>query len=74
MQVSLRDSTTVASSSVSSRMTLAKDCRVYEKPDGKAKVLGMKKAGSAFSGQDAGGWVSFRTKDARTVYLPKGCF
>lgn len=71
MQVSLHGG---GAQLASSRMTLSKDCRVYERPDGKSKVLGVKRAGSALSGQTGTNWVAFKTKDARTLYMPKGCF
>ncbi len=69
MKVAMRPS--IASSS---KMTLARDCRVYDKPGAAGKVIGSKKAGSSVQPHSSGAWIGFKTKKAGTVYLSKGCF
>lgn len=60
--------------SVSPKMTMSKECGVYEKPDGKSKMLGKKKAGTVVSGRLSGDFVGFSLRDGRTVFIPKNCF
>ncbi len=70
MQVELRGT----ASAPANKMTLAKDCPVYEKADTKSKLLGKKKAGSSFTAKADANWVSFQLKDQRTVFVPKNGF
>lgn len=59
----------------SSKMTLNKDCRVYDQSGGKGALLGMKKSGSTvWNGKVSGDWVSFPLKAGRTGWVAKSCF
>lgn len=58
-----------------SKMVFTRDCRVYERPDGKSKVLGTKRSGSAVShGKAENDWVGFPIAGGRKAWVAKGCF
>jgi hypothetical protein len=57
------------------RVTLSRDCRVFEKPDGKSKVLGLLHSGASVQGAPvSANWVTITSgKDRRTGFIAKGC-
>jgi chromosome segregation ATPase len=61
-------------SSADGRVTLSRECRVFEMPNGKSKVLGRLKAGASVPGAAVNAnWVSITARDKRTGYIAKGC-
>lgn len=55
-------------------LRMARDCRMFERPDGKSKVLGVKKAGTKLSGTKGKQWVQVPLKGNKNAYVAKGCF
>ncbi len=58
----------------SAKMTMSKECGVFEKADAESKMLGKKKAGTVLNGRVSGDWVGYTLKDQRVVYVQKSCF
>ena len=56
-------------------MVLTRECSIYDQPDRAAgKALGSQPPGTRFVGQKQEGWLSYRTKGGRTLFVPADCF
>jgi hypothetical protein len=57
-----------------SSMKVRHACRIYDRPNTHAKILGSKRAGSMVSGQSENNWMTFSLPSGATGFLAMSCF